>query len=345
MGLKKKVKSSIRKYLDLADEKFFYNALHFDCRFKIPYILFREKYILYATKKKYKSVFGRELNLESPVGMGEKLQWLKINVHEKYHTICADKLLVRNLWAKYGTDGLIPLLYKTDNYKDISMDIIPDMPCIVKCNTGCGCYQIIRGKKDLDIKKLREKCRIWLYRNFYYESQEWQYKNIKPYILIEKLLLTKEGRIPNDYKLHFINGELQFIYCTIDREGENYRRIYDIDWNRIDLEWVNKGKHKGIREDQKDICRPDTLDKMISIGADIAKHFAYVRVDFYEVDGNLYYGEITLHHGSGFDTFEPPEFEYVYGEKLILPQFNKEMNKWVYFQRDSGDAHFVGKSI
>ena len=118
-------------------------------------------------------------------------------------------------------------------------------------------------------------------------------------------------------KLHYINGELQFIYCSIDREGENYRSIYSPDWKRIDMEWVAPKDHKGGLVG-KDIPPPQTLEKMKKIADEIAKNFKYVRIDFYDVDGKLYYGEITLHHGSGFDTFEPKRMDEIFGKKLIL---------------------------
>lgn len=291
---------------------------HFFLKYVIPRYVMGEKYDEKVIKKRFRQVFGRDLDLTHPQTLNEKIQWLKLYVHEDFHTICADKYRCREVWKQYGESGLVPLLYKTSDYKDIVLENIPDEPCIIKANTGSGTYHIIRDKKDIDMKALQRECRLWLAGNYYYVSQEWQYKNIQPCYIIEKLLLDSKGRIPNDYKFHFINGELQFIYCSIDREGENYRSIYSPEWERLDIEWVAKDSHKGGKIG-KDIDPPKNLSQMIEIGRDIAKNFAYVRVDFYEVDGKMYYGEITLHHGSGFDTFEPKKYDFVFGEKLILP--------------------------
>ena len=282
-------------------------------RFNLPVYIMGDEYII---KKKYKRVFGRKLNLENPQTLTEKIQWLKLNVHEDFHTICADKYAARQIWRKYGEDGLIPLLFMTYNWQDIKEENIPDVPCIVKCNSGSGEYHIIREKNNVDYEKLRRNCKRWLAENYYYSSQEWQYKNIKPCIIIEKLLQDKNGKIPNDYKLHCINGKVEFVYCSVDREGENYRSIYTPAWERMNMEWVAPQDHKGYFG--ADIEKPETFSRMVKIAEDIAKRFAYVRVDFYDVDGKLYYGEITLHHGSGFDTFEPEEYDYFYGDKLKL---------------------------
>ncbi len=311
MGLKNIVKKII------FDNALLYR-LYRQVRYNFPVYIMGDEYII---KKKYKRVFGRNLNLENPQTLTEKIQWLKLNVREDFHTICADKYAARQIWRKYGEDGLIPLLFMTYNWQDIKEDNIPDVPCIVKCNSGSGEYQIIREKNNVDYERLRKNCRRWLEENYYYLSQEWQYKNIKPCIIIEKLLQDKNGKIPNDYKLHCINGKVEFVYCSVDREGENYRSIYTPEWERMNMEWVAPRDHKGYFG--ADIEKPKTFSRMVEIAEDIAKNFAYVRVDFYDVDGKLYYGEITLHHGSGFDTFEPEKYDLQYGEKLNLKGYKK----------------------
>lgn len=286
-------------------------------KYKLPCVIMGERrWNERAVRKKFREAFGYDIDLEHPRTLNEKLQWLKLNVHDDFHTLCADKYRVREFWKKFGEDGLIPLVYQTYNWRDIIMEHIPDYPCIVKCNSGCGFNQIIRDKNTLDIRELQGKCRAWLGINYYYISQEWQYKNIRPCILIEKLLLDKNGHIPNDYKLHFINGQLQFIYCSIDREGENYRSIYSPEWKRMDMEWVPaKGQSQ---TSGKEIPQPLNFEKMKQIGSRVAEHFRYVRTDFYEADGRLYYGEITLHHGSGYDVMKPEKYDLEYGKKLVL---------------------------
>lgn len=272
---------------------------------------------------RYKEVFGRELNLECPQRLTEKIQWLKLYDRRDFFSQCADKYAVRDyLKSKFGDECeqyLIPLLYQTEKWSDITLSIIPNEPCIVKANHDSGHFSIIRDKSKVDIVELRNNCKKWLQSDYYKLSREWQYKNIKPRrIIIEKLLQTKSGKIPNDYKLHYINGDLQFVYVSYDREGINDRCVYDRNWERCPFIWVPKETYRTTMN-TAEVPKPSSFDKMIEFGDAIAKDFAYVRVDFYDVDGQLYFGEITLHHGSGFDTFFPDSYDMYFGNKCDLP--------------------------
>ena len=273
-----------------------------------------------ATIRKYKKVYGHEPNIDHPQTLNEKILWLKLNDRTPLHTLCADKFTVRSyLKEKFGEDFLIPLLFETDDYREVNLKTIPDVPCIIKASHSQGDMLIVRDKKNIDLKKLQYQMKIWLKRNLYEETQEWQYKNCKPRIIIEKLLQDKEGHIPNDYKLHFINGKLEFVYCSVGRETVNKRNIYDADWKPLYFSWVEPYKDaSNIRGEE--IPAPETFEKMKKIGSEIAKDFPYyVRVDFYDVDGKLYFGEITFHHGSGFDIFVPNHYDEDFGKLLKLP--------------------------
>jgi hypothetical protein len=167
--------------------------------------------------------------------------------------------------------------------------------------------------------ELRQECRLWLNTNYYYQSQEWQYKDIKRRIVVEKLLQTKSGMIPNDYKLHYFNGKLEFVYCSIGRETVNSRNIYDAEWNPMYFSW-NLPYHVQQSCRGAEIPPPLSFDLMKKYGNQIAQDYDYVRVDFYDVDGQMFFGEVTFHHGGGFDRFEPDELDLKYGKKLCLIQ-------------------------
>lgn len=273
-----------------------------------------------ATVRKYKKLYHKFPNLDHPKTLNEKILWLKLNDRTPLHTQCADKYTVRSyLENRFGEKYLIPLLYVTDDYKTINLNTIPSEPCIIKASHSQGDMIIIRDVKDVDLKRLHYKMKIWLKRNLYNETQEWQYKDCKPRIIIEKLLQDKDGHIPNDYKLHFINGKLEFVYCSVGRETVNKRNIYDENWNPLYFSWVEPFKDSSnIRGEE--IPAPKSFEEMKKIGKEIAKDFPYyVRVDFYDVDGKLYFGEITFHHGSGFDIFVPHHYDEDYGSRLKLP--------------------------
>lgn len=274
------------------------------------------------TMKKYREVFGRTPDLEHPKTLNEKINWLKLNVHDRSYTSFVDKYAVRDyIRTQFGEEYLIPLLFETTDVRDIRRENMPTVPCILKANHDSGSYVIIRNRDEIDYRRLRIKCRYWLSYNYYRISKQFQYKHIKPRrIIIEKLLQCANGKIPNDYKLHYINGELQFVYVSYDREGVNDRCLFDKNWNRLPFVWVPADSY---REDMNaaDVPCPDTFELMKKFGDKVAEKFnQYVRVDFYDVDGKLYFGEITLHHGGGTDRFFPEKYDLIYGEKLSLGQ-------------------------
>lgn len=278
-------------------------------------------YKIHSDKKnilhKYVKVFGYKPDLSNPQTLNEKIQWLKLNDHKDFYTICADKYAVRDyLEQSFGSECLIPLIFHTDDWRKITPKNVNQYPCIIKANHTSGDFVILRSEDDVNWETLRRKCRWWLKIDYYVTSQEWQYKNIKRQIVVEELLQTKDGKIPNDYKLHYINGKLQFVYVSVDREGVNKRNIYDKDWKPLYFSWVQKSSDPNVRGNE--IEAPRSFEKMKMIGEKIAENFRYVRIDFYDVDGILFFGEITLHHGSGFDVFSPAKYDFKYGQMLNL---------------------------
>jgi len=268
---------------------------------------------LWVSHKKY------ELDWEHLTTLDEKMQWIKLYDRRKEYIQLADKYRARDyIREKFGEQYLIPLLYMTESCEDIRPENLPDEHMAIKTNCWSGDVQLVRSKSDVDWEKLRKKFRDIFSTNYSRREGEWWYEDMKQCIVVEKLLEDKNGKIPNDYKLHFINGELQFIYCAIDREGENYRKMYDPEWKQLPFSW--NGSATPPELDKPNIDRPDTYLDMLRMGKEIAKDLPYVRVDYYEVDGKLYFGEITISHGAGFDQFIPQEYDRIYGEKLVLPQ-------------------------
>ena len=276
-----------------------------------------EKYL----KRMFKKYHGYELNLENPQTLNEKLQLIKLKNRQDWQNKFADKFDVRTyIQNTFGEKYLIPLVFHTVNYRELRPENLPDYPVAIKTNHGFGNTIIVRDKSIVDWQKLRMDYRRWLHNDYYYYEREWQYKGIEPRIIVEKLLLDKEGRLPNDYKLNFIEGKLEFIYVSVDREFKNKRNIYDPEWNPLYFTWARKGKDlTQLRGDE--ISPPPTLSKMIQFGSEIARMFKYVRVDFYDVDGILFFGEITQCHGGGFDQMLPFEYDIKYGEKLKLDPY------------------------
>lgn len=271
-------------------------------------------------KWRYNKETRKKLNLENPATFNEKMQWIKLNERNPLFPIWADKYAVREyIKNTFGEEYLVPLVMYTYDVEELRAENMPDYPVIIKTNAGCHDFEIIRDKNAINWEKIREKYRKLLQKNYYYQCREWHYKDIKPCIVVEKLLLTKEGKIPDDYKLQFFNGELQYIYCSIDREGRNYRKIYDPEWKF--MEFI-MGSENEINYKDPDIGKPSTFDEMVRLGKKIATQINYVRMDYYDVDGKLYFGEVTLCHGAGFDEFKPESYDLYWGEKLKLEYEN-----------------------
>lgn len=269
--------------------------------------------------RQFKRLFGREIDLQHPQTLNEKIQWLKLNERHDYYPICADKYAMKKWVADLlGTEEYnVPVLYHTPNWRDITSKTVNQFPCIVKPNHSSHDFLIIRSAEEVNWKQLRLRCRFWLKRDYSEESQEWQYRDIPRQIIVETLLETKAGKIPNDYKLNYLNGKLEFVYVSYDREGVNVRCVFDEKWNVIPFYWGNSNQKEYVPCPVA-IPKPTSFEKMKEIGAKIAKFFKYVRVDFYDVDGKLYVGEITLHHGGGFDKFRPEDYDKMYGDRLKL---------------------------
>ena len=270
---------------------------------------------------------GKTLNLSNPVTLNEKINWLKLNDRRKIQTICADKVLVRDyIKDKIGEQYLVPLILVVKNANEIENEDLPEFPVIIKTNHDSGGVFMIRNKNTIDLKPIRVKLNDRLRKNYYLKSKEWQYKNIKPRILVEKLLLTKSGDIPMDYKVHCFNGKAHLIQVDIGRGSEShFRNWYDTNWERQPFKWSSpKANNKRTDPADFDIDKPTSLSEMLELSNTLAQPFDYVRIDWYNVDGTLYFGEITFHHDSGYQPIVPEEWDVKLGNLVKLGENSKK---------------------
>jgi hypothetical protein len=254
-----------------------------------------------------------------PLGQNARtLNWqfqrAKINKHRPLDYILSDKYLVRDyIKIKLGSDYLIPLLgvYKMSNeinFQDFSY------PIVIKNTHSSGNVIVARDINDITNEKL-ESLNNSLKENFFHLTSERQYKFIKPRIIVEKCLLDSNNKLPNDYKFHCFKGEVSFIYCSIDREGLNYRKIYNKIWEPLDVTWSKVNK-----EDQfngPDIKSPNKLGEMISIAEYLSKRTNYCRIDLYVVNNVIYFGEYTHYHGGGLHAIKPEKYNRLWGAMYL----------------------------
>ncbi len=272
-----------------------------------PRILPEKTYI----RRTFKNTFGYSLNLNNPKTFNEKILWLLQNDRKPLHILCTDKYAVRShIKEKIGEKYLIPLVFHTDYPADIIPSNLPDYPFIIKTNHGCGEHIIVKDKSEINYKSVQKTLTKLLKRNFYYKAREWQYKNIKPSIIVEKLLLDENSNIPYDYKFECFNGKVTYINVIIDRFQEKKFKVYDPDWNSINC---LRGDPDG-----KDIMKPTLLDEMKKLAEVIAKDFIYVRVDMYYLADKIFFGELTFSPAAGFDVFNPSYWDRKFGDELKL---------------------------
>jgi len=262
--------------------------------------------------KEFAHNLGYKPDLQNPKTYNEKLQWLKLYDRRPLHTQCADKFAVRAyVKEKVGEKYLIPLVFETTRIKDIKPENLPDFPIIIKANHDSSGGSIITDKKTTNWIIVRNKLFKSMHANYYTKYIEWQYKNIKRRVIVEKLLQHKDGSIPFDYKMHYFNGELAFIQLDIDRHIGHKRNLYDKDWNFLDIEWVYKNGPS--------VEKPTCFEEMKSVSKALAQDFSHVRIDLYTLENKIYFGEMTFHSESGFGEFKPKEWDLKFGEMLTLP--------------------------
>jgi hypothetical protein len=266
--------------------------------------------------RRFLKTHGYAMDWESPKTLNQKIQWSKLNSFKSEHTLYTDKLAVRDFIAKeLGEAYLIPLLFRTKQPKLMRYVDLPEGGFVVKANHDSGSYQIFRDRSEVNLDVLKRQCRWWLSKNYYWVDREPEYRDIVPEVLIERLLVGSDGKVPNDYKLNVFRGKVGFIYVSVDREGSNKRNIYDRDWNPLPFTWAAPSKDVSKLRGPE-IAAPTMLPEMIRIAEQLGSMFDYVRVDLYEVDGKIYFGELTQHHGGGYDKILPVEWDYSWGEMV-----------------------------
>jgi len=265
--------------------------------------------------------FSFKLNLDNPRSLNEKIQWLKLFERTELHTLCADKFKVRGyVQKKLGSDNiLIPLLYDTDCSEDLTPGNLPNTPMILKTNHTSGHYHIVRKPETCDWDSIRADFSKWLTENIYSTRREWQYKNIPPRIVVEKLLVDEAGNVPDDFKFHCFHGEVKFFQVDMGRGTETHNRNwYNTDWTRTNFDWKSKFKSGYTEVVDADVEIPKNFDAMLKIAEILSQDFKYVRVDLYNHLGEIYFGEITFHHDGGFKPIIPVEYDFKLGDLLKL---------------------------
>ncbi|MBQ8319645.1 MAG: carbonic anhydrase [Clostridia bacterium] len=268
-------------------------------------------------KMQYKIKTGRQLNLKDPKRYTEKLQWYKLNYKNPIMHRCVDKYQVREFIKEKGLEEILVKLYaKSDSVKGLDFERLPDQFVIKTTNGGGGLNVIVcPDKTKLDRRELEEKlaCKKIKSRT---GGREWAYYGLEPGVIVEELLINSKNPLAgvNDYKIFCYQGKAKYIVVDVDRYVGHKRNFYDRDWNRLEYS-------SDCPPADCDIEKPENYEKMLQIAEKLSEDFPYVRVDLYNVEGKIYFGELTFYPWSGYVQFEPDEADFVFGKDFELKSF------------------------
>lgn len=313
MSIKKKIRSKL--FESITGQILFYKLR--TVREKLALITASDfKYI----KKAYRKRFGENIDLANPQGFGEKLQWLKLFYRDDWMPICTDKYEIRKYLQTYGYENLANRVIGIyDDAKNIPFDQLPQK-FVAKATHGSGWNLICEDKNALNWGKTVKLLNMWLKLNLYVFGREWNYKNLKPRIIVEEFINHKPL---NDYKLMCFNGEPLYVQLNNDYNGHHYVDFYDIqNWDHLNF------TYESYANSDRNIEKPKKLDEMIEIARTLSNRFPFVRVDFYQFDDTILIGEMTFFPSGGLWPFIPAENGYsaLLGGKLSLPAANNNLD-------------------
>lgn len=299
----------LKKLITDPGVRFYYNSSHGKYR-DMP----DDEYL----KKMYKARLGRELNLENPKRISEKLQWLKLYDRNPKYTSYVDKYEAKLIAAeKIGSEHVLPALAVWDRAEDIDITDLPDQ-FVLKCTHDSGGFVICKDKSTFDLEAAKKKLAGRMTRNFFWGDREWPYKNVKPRIIAEAFIETLGKPESIEYKLTCFNGKVGFsTFCTgIAHDELNKRKNdhYDRDFKPMPWYTFYEPSDNVLTE------KPDFLDEMIEMAEKLSEGIPYLRVDFYRHNGVTYFGEMTFYTWAGFLVFSPDEWDEKLGDMLVLPE-------------------------
>ena len=262
----------------------------------------------------YRARMYKKLNFNNPETFSEKLQWLKLYDRKDIYTTMVDKYEAKKYIAdKVGEEYIIPNIGIWDDFNEIDFTKLPNK-FVLKVTHDSGGVLICKNKKEFNVQEARKKINKSLKSNYYYRSREWPYKNVKPRIIAEVYMEDNTDKQLLDYKVLCFDGVAKCSFVCSNRNSEKGLNVdfYDINWNHMPFERKYKNSENIIK-------KPINYNKMIEIAERISENISFLRVDFYEIHGKLYIGELTFYPGSGMEEFRPEKYDKLFGDWLDLP--------------------------
>ena len=283
-----------------------YNSLS-HCKMFIMRCLSDESFL----KIKYRAKMGKELNLNPPVTYNEKLQWIKLYDHNPLYTQLVDKYSVRDYVKSVVGEQYLNQLYGVfDSVEEIDFDKLPNQ-FVLKCTHDSGNVIVCMDKSSLNVEKAKKKLNTSLRRNYFWDGREWPYKNVKPRIIAEKFLVDESGYELKDYKFYAFNGTPAVCFLISDRGHETKCDPLDMEFKRMPF-------NQGYPCSEKEWEKPANYDEMKEVVSKLSMGIPEVRVDLYNVGGQIIFGEMTFFDAGGMAPFYPDEWDKTFGDMIDL---------------------------
>lgn len=278
---------------------------------RLVYVLPNKWYLFF----RFKNRVGYWPHLNHPRTFNEKLQWLKLNDRHAEYTQMVDKIDAKKYVASIiGEKYIIPTLGVWDSVDEIEWDKLPNQ-FVIKVSSDSGGIVVCKDKQKLDIEKAKEKLTNGWGKNYYVHNKEYPYRDLTPRIIAEEYKEDESGYELRDYKIFCFNGEPKILFVASDRQkaGEDTKfDFFDLNWNH--LPFTN-----GHPNSKEHIAKPKNFEEMLEIAKKLSVGIPQVRIDLYNCNGQIYFGEITFFHWSGMTAFDPVEWDFKLGKMIKLP--------------------------
>ena len=279
----------------------------------------RTLFPVFYVKQQYKYITHHKCNLKNPTRYTEKLQYLRLFVYPKNNLVskCASRDGVREYLTELGyEDLLIPSFGVFDKFDDINLDALPNS-FVMKCTHACAFNLIVKDKSKLDIAKARKQFNKWLKTNYGNKTLEKHYSSITPRIIVEKYIGEIDS-LPVEYKIHVFNGVARSMYVVTGRGQDIRYNNYYIDWKEFDGSQFN-----GWKKREEGVPIPNNWDEMVKIAENLAKNFPFVRVDLYNINGKIYFSEMTFTPAKGTLILDDDKCDFEMGKWLDISKYIK----------------------
>lgn len=264
-------------------------------------------------EKVYRFNFKKQLNLENPQTINEKLQWLKLYNRHDLLTSMVDKYDAKAIVENKNTSCKVAKTFLVGNtFEDIDFNMLPDQ-FVIKTTHDCGGVVICKNKANFDLAPAKKKIDAHLKRNYYLWCREWPYKNVKPRVIVEEFISDKDYPILPVYKFFCFDGK-PFMIQAIQNDKQENETIdyYDLEWKKMDIQ-------TNYPNSTHELEKPASLQEMIAICEKLSAGHPFIRIDLFTANDDIYFSEFTFFSDAGFVKYYPREWENKLGDMITLP--------------------------